>query len=263
MAVERRIDLTRQGDLSIDATQKPHDVVITPAGDSIFVSVLGDLDESDDAILKIDAAAGAVVARRDLPAGADPHLALSPAAPRLLYSPQQNLGVVALYDQDDLAEVQDSLAIPHAHGISTSVDGTYLYVTNIAGGGVGALETVRAASSTEKRPLASPASLLGPPADAPGEGKPHNVGVTREGHVFVTHSGAAANLVSVYSTDEVTGLPSLAGQHEVGTNPFGIAVVRYECDTTSVTTSKARRTVNTHALQGIFLFGVAVWRICV
>lgn len=236
MTVKKRIDLTQQSEMSIDSTQKPHDVVITPGGKAIFVSILGDFDDSDDAILKIDVSKGIVVNKLDLPAGTDPHLALSPSAPNLLYSPQQNLGVVALYDQSDLTEVQDPLAIPHAHGVSTSSDGSYMYVTNIASGGIGALETIQAASSTRI------ASLVGPPVDAPTEGKPHNIAVTKEGHVFVTHSGSTANLVSVYSTDEMTGLPTLVGQHKVGTNPFGLAIVRYDCETTKMSIASNKST---------------------
>jgi len=227
MTVQKRIDLTRQNELSIDGTQKPHDIVITPNGQSIFVSILGDFDDSDDALLKIDVAEGIVVAKLDLPAGTDPHLALSPRAPDLLYSPQQNLGLVAVYNQDDLSEAQEPLVLPHAHGVSTSPDGRFMYFTNInSNGGVGALETVRAASA------AASASFAGPPVDAPGEGKPHNVAVSQEGYVFVTHSGATASQVSAYSTDEMSGLPTLVAQHEVGTNPFGIAIVRYDCKST-------------------------------
>jgi len=235
MTVRGRIDLTRQGGLSIDATQRPHDIVITPGGEYIFVSILGDFDESDDAILKINVAEGAVVDRLDLPAGTDPHLALSPRAPGLLYSPQQNLGLVALYHQDDLGAAQAPLVLPHAHGVSTSPDGRFMYFTNINSGGVGALETVRAASPTED------AAFAGPPVDAPGEGKPHNVAVTREGHVFVTHSGVTARLVSAYSTDGASSLPTLVAQYEVGTNPFGIAIVRYECESSKSSKSKASK----------------------
>jgi hypothetical protein len=221
-SIKATIDLMDQGAMSISAMQKPHDIVVTPSGDAIFVSILATDGSATDAILKIDTSTGMVVNRVDLPNGTDPHLGLSAASPDMLYSPQQNLGIVAVYSQQDLTEVQTPLTVANAHGIGTSSAGMYLYATNIADGGTGGLVTLKASVG------GSDASLVGSPVDTP-VAVPHNVAVDEDGFVYVTHSGGAANQLTVYSTDPMTGLPGFEEQHTIGTNPFGLAIVKYEC----------------------------------
>lgn len=136
----------------------------------------------------------------------------------MLYSPQQKLGIVAVYSRNDLTEVQPSLAVPNAHGIGASSDGKYLYVTNIEGGGTGGLVTIQTGIN---------ATLVGSAIDTP-EAVPHNVAVDDAGFVYVTHSGGAADQLTVYSTD-ASGMPTFFDQFTVGTNPFGLAVVEYQC----------------------------------
>ena len=212
-SIEKIIDLMDQGALSINAMQKPHDIVITPSGDAIFVTILASDGSATDSILKIDTDTATVVTRIDLPSGTDPHLGLSATSPDLLYSPQQNLGIVAVYNQDDLTEAQSALVVPNAHGIGTASDGKFVYVTNIAAGGIGGLATIEAAMGM------SNASLVGSALDTP-EAVPHNVAVDNDGFVYVTHSGGAADQLSVYSTDAMSGVPTLEDQYMVGTNPF-------------------------------------------
>lgn len=221
-SIEKIIDLMDQGALSINAMQQPHDIVITPSGDAIFVTILASDGSATDSILKIDTDTATVVARIDLPSGTDPHLGLSATSPDLLYSPQQNLGIVAVYNQDDLTEAQSALVVPNAHGIGIASDGKFVYVTNIAAGGIGGLATIEAAMGM------SNASLVGSALDTP-EAVPHNVAVDNDGFVYVTHSGGAADQLSVYSTDAMSGVPTLEDQYMVGTNPFGLAVVEFQC----------------------------------
>jgi DNA-binding beta-propeller fold protein YncE len=221
-SIKETIDLMDQGALSINAMQRPHDIVITPSGDAIFVTILASDGSAMDSILKIDTDTSMVVTRIDLPSGTDPHLGLSATSPDLLYSPQQNLGIVAVYNQEDLTEAQTALVVPNAHGIGTATDGKFVYATNIAAGGIGGLATIEAAVGMID------ASLVGSALDTP-EAVPHNVAVDDDGFVYVTHSGMAADQLSVYSTDVMTGVPTLEDQYMVGTNPFGLAVVEYQC----------------------------------
>jgi hypothetical protein len=55
---------------------------------------------------------------------------------------------------------------------------------------------------------------------------PHNVATDSAGSkVYVTHSGATANQVSIYSASAANPVPVLAGEVTVGANPFGITYV--------------------------------------
>ncbi|KAL3768939.1 hypothetical protein ACHAWO_004049 [Cyclotella atomus] len=215
--IKGTINLMDQGGRSISAMQKPHDIVITPSGDAISVSILATVAAATDAIIKIDTVANTVVRRIDLPSGTDPHLGLSSSSPDLLYSPQQNIGIVAVYSQDDLTEVQPLLAVPNAHGIGASSDRKYLCVTNISGGGTGGLVTIQTGTN----------ATVVETIDTP-EAVPQNVAADDDGCVYVTHSGGAADQLSVYSTN-ASGIPTLFDQYTVGANPFGLAVVEYKC----------------------------------
>ena len=63
------------------------------------------------------------------------------------------------------------------------------------------------------------------PFDAPYT-VPHNIALTPNGRkIYVTHSGAANDKVSVYRTSGSSPVPSYAGDVTVGLNPFGIAYV--------------------------------------
>lgn len=91
-------------------------------------------------------------------------------------------------------------------------------MTNIGGGGTDGLVTVQTGIN---------ATLVRSAIDT-REAVPHNVAVDDAGFVYVTHSGGAADQLSVYSTD-ASGIPTYIDQFTVGTNPFGLAVVEYQC----------------------------------
>lgn len=95
-------------------------------------------------------------------------------------------------------------------------------MTNIAAaGGIGGLETIEAAMSNSNTTIVSSA------LDTP-EAVPHKVAVDNDGFVFVTNYGGSANQLFVYSRDTMTGIPPSEGQFEVGSNPFGLAIVEYD-----------------------------------
>jgi hypothetical protein len=68
-------------------------------------------------------------------------------------------------------------------------------------------------------------SLIGDPVDTPYP-VPHNIALTRNGRkLFVTHSGAAADKVTIYTVSRHSPEPVFAGEVTVGLNPFGLAFV--------------------------------------
>ena len=60
----------------------------------------------------------------------------------------------------------------------------------------------------------------------PPVGTPHNIVGTPNGKkLYVTHSGATANTVTVYTVTKHDPVPVFLGTITVGTNPFGLSYV--------------------------------------
>ena len=92
------------------------------------------------------------------------------------------------------------------------VDGKVFYTTNITGGELVTIDT----RSNE---------VLGAPL-ATAYQTPHNIALTPKGDkIYVTHSGATAGKVTVYSASTEIPLPAAMGEVTVGLNPFGLAYV--------------------------------------
>lgn len=188
-------DLTARGG-------RPHDVFV--AGNRAFVSVLG-LDDGTGAVLQYSTRDFTETGR--ITTGGDPHLFVNG---NKLYVASQDGSSVSRYNAKNL-NPRGSIGIPAAHGIFVTGRNEVL-VTNITGGGVDAvwelnqgLTKVRATASTEF-PV------------------PHNLSVDRQRQVWVTHSGAAADQVSIIDLDRM-GFGATA-TITVGTNPFGLGFVR-------------------------------------
>ena len=127
-----------------------------------------------------------------------------------LYVAAQDGSTVSRYDTRTLNPL-GSIDVPNAHGIYIT-NRKEVLVTNIAEGGTNAvwklnqpLTTVQAVAST-----AFPA--------------PHNLTVDRDRQVWVTHSGGAADQVSVVDLNRMAFGP--IATVTVGTNPFGLGFVR-------------------------------------
>lgn len=96
-----------------------------------------------------------------------------------------------------------------------SVNGKIFHTTNLPGGGVDGLFTLGTKLNM----------LIGEPADTPYP-VPHNIALTPNGKkVYVTHSGAASNVVTVYTTTRLDPVPEYLTSVTVGNNPFGLAYV--------------------------------------
>ena len=96
-----------------------------------------------------------------------------------------------------------------------SQNGRFFYTANLPGGGTDALFTI----DTRRN------KLVGTPTDSPFP-VPHNIALTTNNkRLFLTHSGATADKVTVYKMNGGHPVPQYLDDVTVGLNPFGIALV--------------------------------------
>jgi YVTN family beta-propeller protein len=189
---------------------KPHDVILDPHGEYAYVTVLG-VDGANDYVVQFSTETFQEVERA--PVGKDPHLSLA-RQNDLLYVPSQGSNVVTVLNRHTLALVTE-IAVPGAHGAGMARNGKFFYTTNLPGGGIDALFAIDTQTN----------SVIGSPVDTPYP-VPHNIALTPNGHkLFVTHSGATADKVTIFATQGNDPVPVLVGEVTVGLNPFGLAYV--------------------------------------
>jgi YVTN family beta-propeller protein len=187
---------------------KPHDVFVTDNGRVAFISLVGG-PEGNDYVIKLSTTHNKELARQEV--GGDPHLFISPQNRKQLYVTSQDSGTVSVLNKGNLS-VKDQLRVPNAHGVFAV--GRRLYVSNIAEGGATGLYTIDAKN------------LKVVDVDDTPYAVPHNITVTDNGRkIYVTHSGATQNKVSVYQTIPNIALPSYLGEITVEANPFGLAYI--------------------------------------
>lgn len=187
---------------------KPHDVVLDPKGRSAYVTMLG--GTVHDWIVQFDTETFAELNRAAV--GLDPHVSLTQRN-TLIYVPAQNSNIVTVLDRNTLAVV-DEIAVPGAHGAGMSPSGKVLYTTNLPGGGSDGLFAIDTKTN-----------LVIGSSDTPYP-VPHNVVVTKNNKLFLTHSGATADKVTIYDVTTTNPVPELRAEVTVGFNPFGLAYVR-------------------------------------
>lgn len=192
----------------IEAGYKPHDVILDPSGRLAYVTLLGP-DPDHDMLVQFSTRSFNEINR--VPVGKDPHVSLT-RRNRLLYVPAQNSNVLTLLNRFTLEQV-DELNVPGAHGAGMAPNGQVFYTTNLPGGGADGLFAIDTQTNT----------ILGT-ADTPYP-VPHNVVVTRNGKLFVTHSGDTSDKVTIYGVSMTDPIPVLIGEVTVEFNPFGIAYV--------------------------------------
>jgi DNA-binding beta-propeller fold protein YncE len=189
---------------------KPHDVILDPTGRYAYVSVLA-VDGPDDYVVQFSTQTFQEIGRAAV--GNDPHLSLA-RQNRLLYVPSQGSDAVFVLDRVTM-ELVTVISVPGAHGAGMARNGNYLYTTNLPGGGTNGLYTINTRTNT----------VVGEPTDTPYP-IPHNIALTPNSHkLYVTHSGGAADKVTVYTMTGADPLPVLADELTVGLNPFGLAYV--------------------------------------
>jgi YVTN family beta-propeller protein len=196
----------------VAAGGKPHDVILDPVSRFAYITMIG--LPGPDVIVQYSTATFSEVGRTEV--GEDPHLSLAKQN-HLLYAPCQNTGNVFILDRDTLLPAVPPLSIPGAHGAGMARNGKTFYTTNISGGGGGGLIAIDTAANA----VLGAVDTGNPPIPTP-----HNIALTPNGKkLYVTHSGATANQVTVYSATRNDAGPVFVGAVTVGLNPFGLAYV--------------------------------------
>ena len=188
---------------------KPHDVFVNKDGTRAYISVLSEKTEVVDSIYMYSATTFEKMAARAV--GKDPHV-FHLSNSNELFVPCQS-GVIYKLEGNTLDEISN-LPLEGTHGVFSAVDQSKLYVANIKGSQLYTINT-------------SDNSLIGEPVATSGK-TPHNIVVNEAGNkIFITHSGAAANMLSTYN---VTSDGTVTADKEVvvETNPFGIAYYKRE-----------------------------------
>ena len=192
---------------------KPHDVVLDPLSNAAFVSLVDVVaNNADDWIIRYDTTTFMETHR--VQAGDDPHVSLSAKNDDKLFVAAQNANAVQVFSRSDLTPLAPSIAVNTAHGAGMAEDGDIFYTTNIAGGGPDGLATIDTVAQTLVDSTDTPFAT------------PHNIAISDDQtRLFVTHSGATSDKVSVYDITGPNRVPVLIGSVDAGANPFGIAAV--------------------------------------
>lgn len=192
----------------VDAGGKPHDVILSPDGTFAYVTVLA-VEGPNDYVVQYSTSTFEETGRAAV--GKDPHVSLT-RRNQLLYVPCQNTNEVYILDRVSMDAI-DVLSIPGAHGAGMPVNGRYFYTANLPGGGTDALWII----DTETN------QIVGQPTDSPYT-VPHNIALTPGGHkLYLTHSGATNDKVTVYHIAADEPAIELTGEVTTGANPFGLA----------------------------------------
>ena len=188
---------------------KVHDVIVDPRKPFAFVSMIG-VGGPDDYVVKYSTETFLEVGR--VAVGKDPHLSLV-RQKKLLYVPCQNSNAVFVFDRQSLAKI-DEIPVPAAHGAGMSRNGSLFFTTNIAGGGTDGLVGLDTGTNTVVDTWDTPFPV------------PHNIALTPNSkNVYVTHSGATANQVSIFARKDMSQPLELVKTVTTGLNPFGLAYV--------------------------------------
>ncbi len=188
---------------------KPHDVIFDPKGRFAYVTLLGGNDPLHDYLVQFSTDTFQEVHRAQV--GKDPHVSLTQTN-KLLYVPAQNSNIISVFNRETL-ELMEEIPVPGAHGAWMSPNGQVFYTTNLPGGGTDGLFAIDTKTNT----------VIGS-ADTPYP-VPHNIVVTKNKKLFLTHSGGTSDKVTIYAVSVANPIPSLIGEVTVGLNPFGLAYV--------------------------------------
>jgi YVTN family beta-propeller protein len=187
---------------------KPHDVILDPKGRFAYVTLLAGSDPYDY-LVQFSTDTFREVNRANV--GKDPHVSLTQNND-LIYVPAQGSNIVSVFNRNTL-ELVEELTIPGAHGAGMAPNGQVFYTTNLPGGGTDGLFAIDTKTN----------AILGS-ADTP-YAVPHNIVVTKNKKLFLTHSGGTADKVTIYDVSVADPIPTLIGEVTVGLNPFGLAYV--------------------------------------
>ncbi len=185
---------------------KPHDVFFDPSKKFAYVSVLG-IAGANDYIVKYNTSRYEEVAR--VAVDQDPHISGTDQN-GLLYVACQG-GSVYVLRRSDLS-IATIIPFSGAHGAGMSNSGQYFYATDLPGGRLGVINT--STNTVMGSPIATPFAI------------PHNIAINaNDSKLFVTHSGATADKLSIYA---INPNPTLMTSLTLGTNPFGLVYYTYK-----------------------------------
>lgn len=186
----------------------PHDVIVEPRGRFAYVTMVGG-DGPTDFLVQFSTRTFEEVNR--VAVGKDAHVSLT-RTNKLIYVPAQNSDVVGIFNRPSLQPVT-ALEVPGAHGAGMSINGQVFYTTNLPGGGSDGIFAINVRNN----------SIIGS-TDVPFA-VPHNVVATKNGKLFLTHSGATSDKVTIYAISATNPVPVLTGEVTVGLNPFGLTYI--------------------------------------
>lgn len=186
----------------------PHDVILDPKGRFAYVTMLGGAGP-DDFLVQFSTDTFQEVNRAAV--GQDPHISLTKNN-NLIYVPAQGSSLVSVLNRNTL-EVVEEIAIPGAHGAWMSPNGQVFYTTNLTGGGPDGLFAIDTKTNAAIGSVDTPYPV------------PHNIVVTRNKTLFLTHSGGTSDKVTIYAVSVASPIPTLIGEVTVGLNPFGLAYI--------------------------------------
>jgi len=188
---------------------KPHDVIVDRAGRFAYITMLG-FPGPDDYVVQYDTGTFTELGRATV--GKDPHLSLTQRNHNL-YVPAQNSDIVTVLDRETLVPIAE-IAVSGAHGAGMRQDGRFFYTTNLPGGGIDGVVAIDPATNAVIGAVDTPYPV------------PHNIALTPDGEkLYLTHSGASSNKVTIYTATNSAPVPTLLGEVTVGFNPFGLAYV--------------------------------------
>ncbi len=186
---------------------KPHDVILGPAGKLAYVSVIG-VSGDNDYVVQFNTQTFEETGRAAV--GKDAHLSLT-SRNRELYVPCQNNDAVYVLNRFSM-DLIETISVPAAHGAGMLTNGKYFYTTNIAGGGTNGLYVIDTGNNQVTGSSDTPYPV------------PHNIALpTNSKKLYLTHSGAASDKVTVYEISERHPAPMFLGEITVELNPFGLA----------------------------------------
>ena len=186
---------------------KPHDVILGPAGKLAYITVIGVTGQSDY-VVQFSTSTFEETGRAEV--GKDAHLSLT-SGNRNLYVPCQNSNAVYVLDRVNMNLIK-TIAVSGAHGAGMITNGKVFYTTNISGGGTDGLYAINTNNNQVKGSSDTPYSV------------PHNIAFpTNAKKLYLTHSGAASDKVTVYRISNKHPVPEYLTEITVGLNPFGLA----------------------------------------
>jgi len=186
----------------------PHDVILDPMGRFAYVTMLGGAGPND---FLVQFSTDTFEEVNRVEAGQDPHVSLTQNN-KLIFVPAQGSNTVFVFNRYTL-ELVEEIAVPGAHGAWMSPNGQVFYTSNLPGGGTDGLFAIDTRTNAVMGSSDTPYPV------------PHNIVITKDKTLFLTHSGGTSDKVTIYSVSVANPIPVLIDEVNVGFNPFGLAYV--------------------------------------